>query len=134
MFVQGTANAVEGYRPYLRDGDPITAAAAFARYRVLSVVGMAGVHRELAPSRLPRHETGFAMTVHKAQGSEFDSIALVLPETPTKVLTRELVYTAVAQTMTRVVILGSAEVLREAVKCEVARASGLRERFWSTMT
>jgi exodeoxyribonuclease V alpha subunit len=73
------------------------------------------------------------MTVHKAQGSEFDDVALVLPDTPTRLLTRELVYTAVTRAMKHVDIFGSAEVLRDAIRREVTRASGLRERFWSAV-
>ena len=86
--------------------------------------------RRLAPSRLPRHETVFAMTVHKAQGSEFDEVAVVLPDAATKVLTRELVYTAVTRPRRRVAIFGSIEVFREAVKRPIERASGLHERLW----
>jgi len=94
-------------------------------------VGADGAARVLAPSRLPKHETVFAMTVHKAQGSEFEEVALVLPDTATKVLTRELIYTAVTRAMTRVALFGTAEVLRAAVEREVARASGLRDRLWA---
>jgi exodeoxyribonuclease V alpha subunit len=86
--------------------------------------------RRMAPSRLPRHETVFAMTVHKAQGSEFDEVAVVLPDTATKVLTRELVYTAVTRPRKRVAIFGSVDVFREAVKRPIERASGLHERLW----
>ena len=86
--------------------------------------------RRLAPSRLPRHETVFAMTVHKAQGSEFDEVAVVLPDSATKVLTRELVYTAVTRPRKRVAIFGSIDVFREAVRRPIERASGLKERLW----
>jgi exodeoxyribonuclease V alpha subunit len=86
--------------------------------------------RRLAPSRLPHHETVFAMTVHKAQGSEFDEVAVVLPDTATKVLTRELVYTAVTRPRKRVAIFGSLDAFREAVKRPIERASGLKERLW----
>lgn len=89
--------------------------------------------RALAPSRLPRHETVFAMTVHKAQGSEFDRLAFVLPETATKVLTKELVYTAVTRAMTRVTVFGDASVVRTAAARSVERASGLRERLWNAV-
>lgn len=91
-----------------------------------------GLDRPLAPSRLPSHETVFAMTVHKAQGSEFDDVAVVLPDTATKVLTRELLYTAVTRPRKRVTIFGTLEVFREAVKRPVERASGLRERLWGS--
>lgn len=91
-----------------------------------------GTDRSLAPSRLPAHETVFAMTVHKAQGSEHDAVAVVLPETTTKVLTRELLYTAVTRPRKRVTIFGSIDVFREAVSRPIVRASGLAERLWGT--
>ena len=53
-----------------------------------------GGFRAIAPVRLPRHETAFAMTVHKSQGSEFDGVLVMLPEQRSRVLTRELLYTA----------------------------------------
>lgn len=106
----------------LRDGDGNT--------RVHFVSADGGDVRALAPSRLPRHETAFAMTVHKAQGSEFDHVALVLPDTATKVLTRELIYTAVTRPMSRVTIFGDAEVLRPAITRTLTRTSGLRRRLW----
>ncbi len=83
--------------------------------------------RLLAPGRLPEHQTVFAMTVHKSQGSEFDHVCLVLPAQVSPALTRELLYTAVTRAKTRVTVFGSAEVLRAGVAARVERASGLRE-------
>jgi exodeoxyribonuclease V alpha subunit len=74
-------------------------------------------------------ELGYAMTVHKAQGSEFDSIAIVLPEKPVAVLTRELVYTAVSRSRTSVVIVGDESVLSHAIATRVERFSGLADRL-----
>ncbi len=74
-------------------------------------------------------ELGYAMTVHKAQGSEFDSIALVLPEKPVAVLTRELVYTAVSRSRTSVVIVGDESTLSLAIAARVERFSGLADRL-----
>ena len=85
--------------------------------------------RELAPSRLPRHETVFATTVHKSQGSEVEEVALVLPEASSRVLTRELVYTAVTRGKRAVRVFGGEDALRAAVLRVVERASGLRERL-----
>ena len=86
--------------------------------------------RILAPSRLPQHETVLAMTVHKAQGSEFDEVAVVLPGEPSAVLTRELLYTAVTRPRKRVVLFGGREVIAAAVRTPVQRASRLRQRLW----
>jgi exodeoxyribonuclease V alpha subunit len=100
------------------------------RRRRVHFVTADGEDRPLAPSRLPAHETVFAMTVHKSQGSEFDEVAVVLPDAATKVLTRELLYTAVTRARARVSIFGSADVVRAAVERPIVRASGLRERLW----
>ncbi|MGC1952848.1 MAG: ATP-binding domain-containing protein, partial [Gammaproteobacteria bacterium] len=86
--------------------------------------------RSFAPGRLPPHETVFAMTVHKAQGSEFDEIVVVLPLELTPILTRELVYTAITRARKRVEVWGTEAVLRAAVAQSVRRSSGLQERLW----
>jgi exodeoxyribonuclease V alpha subunit len=93
---------------------------------------VAGKMRDLSPARLPRHETAFALSVHKSQGSEFAEVVFVLPERPSPVLTRELVYTAITRARARVTIFGSEAVLRHAVTTRVERASGLAERLWGT--
>ena len=74
-------------------------------------------------------ELSYAMTVHKAQGSEFDSIAIVLPEKPVAMLTRELIYTAVSRSRTSVVIVGDESVLSNAIDTRVERFSGLADRL-----
>jgi exodeoxyribonuclease V alpha subunit len=93
-------------------------------------VGADGEERRLAPSRLPPHETVFAMTVHKSQGSEFDEVLVILPPMPSPVLTRELLYTAVTRARARVTLLGREDVLRAAIEHRVQRASGLRDLLW----
>lgn len=89
-----------------------------------------GRSRTFAPARLPDHETVFAMTVHKSQGSEFDEVVLVLPDQPSRVLSRELLYTAVTRARHKVTVIGSPEVLRETVSRRARRASGLRDLLW----
>jgi len=86
--------------------------------------------RKLPPARLPAHETVYAMTVHKSQGSEFGRVLLILPDRETEILTRELVYTAVTRASVRVQVMGDAEVFKGAVSRRVRRNSGLRERLW----
>ena len=88
--------------------------------------------RGVVPARLPAHETVFAMTVHKSQGSEFDEVVLVLPPRPSPVLTRELLYTGLTRAKRRVTVVGSAEVLRAGIAERVQRASGLREALWGS--
>jgi exodeoxyribonuclease V alpha subunit len=82
------------------------------------------------PTRLGAVETVFAMTIHKSQGSQFDTAAVVLPDPSSRILTRELLYTAVTRARGRLILLGTEEMVRAAVARPVARASGLRERLW----
>ncbi|MGH1449688.1 MAG: exodeoxyribonuclease V subunit alpha [Pseudomonadaceae bacterium] len=80
----------------------------------------------LLPSRLPPHETVFAMTVHKSQGSEFEHAVLVLPEARNPVLTKELVYTAITRASKHFTLVESRPgVFEEAVRTPVRRISGL---------
>ena len=97
------------------------------RHRVL-VLGR-HARSALAPARLPEHETAFALTVHKSQGSEFQDVLMVLPDAPSQVLTRELLYTAITRTRNTVTILASAEVFSNAVERCITRFSGLRDRL-----
>jgi exodeoxyribonuclease V alpha subunit len=89
-----------------------------------------GKTRAIAPTRLPPHETAFAMTIHKSQGSEFDEVAVLLPPGISPILSRELVYTAVTRAKSRVTIFGDADVVAHAVSRRIERASGLREAIW----
>ncbi|NEV61225.1 exodeoxyribonuclease V subunit alpha [Thiorhodococcus minor] len=87
--------------------------------------GSGGI-RWVLPSRLQAVETAFAMTVHKSQGSEFDHTALVLPDKPSPVLTRELIYTAITRSKDSFTLLYRADgVLRDALERQVLRMSGL---------
>jgi exodeoxyribonuclease V alpha subunit len=86
--------------------------------------------RFLLPSRLPPHETVFATTVHKSQGSEFDAVSIVLPNVPSKLLVRELLYTAVTRARKQVDVFGRAELVASAIQRPIERASGLRQRLW----
>lgn len=86
--------------------------------------------RTIPPARLPEHETAFAMTVHKSQGSEFDEVALVLPpggESP--VVTRELIYTGVTRARQRVLVCAGMEALGLGLKRRLERDSGLLARL-----
>ena len=83
---------------------------------------------------MPTHETAFAMTVHKAQGSEFDEVLLMLPAAPNRVLTRELLYTAVTRARRRVVLVGTGAVLSAAIAARTQRHSGLLARLREAAT
>jgi exodeoxyribonuclease V alpha subunit len=84
-----------------------------------------GPPRSFAPAGLPEHETVFATTVHKAQGSEYAEVVVVLPRDPSPLLTRELLYTAVTRASSKVLLLGSEQRIREAVSTPTQRMSGL---------
>jgi exodeoxyribonuclease V alpha subunit len=90
-----------------------------------------GGWRAISPGRLPEHETAYAMTVHKSQGSEFNCVIMVLPERASLVLSRALLYTAITRATDRLEIWGSTEILEEAIRYRVRRASGLRDRLCS---
>ncbi len=81
----------------------------------------------LHPSRLQEVETVYALTVHKSQGSEFTHVALVMPDQPSQVLTRELLYTGITRARDHLTLLrpGSAGVMTQAVARRVLRATGL---------
>ncbi|MSP24477.1 MAG: exodeoxyribonuclease V subunit alpha [Myxococcales bacterium] len=85
--------------------------------------------RAVPAARLPRHETAYAMTIHKSQGSEVTEVAVVLPERPSSFATRELVYTAVSRATRRVRLYGTVETLTAAVGCSSHRTSGLGARL-----
>ena len=74
-------------------------------------------------------ELAFAMTVHKAQGSEYDDVALLLPEAPMALLSRELLYTALSRSRRAVVMCGSPTVLAAGVARPLTRSSGVGEKL-----
>jgi exodeoxyribonuclease V alpha subunit len=93
----------------------------------------AGVERKLLPLRLPEHETAYAMTVHKSQGSEFDRVLLILPDQDFPLLTRELIYTGLTRAKEFVEIWGAEDILRAAVDRRIQRTSGLRDALWGEL-
>ncbi len=89
-----------------------------------------GSIRALAPGRLPAVETAWAMTVHKSQGSEFDHVTVVLPNEESRVMSRELFYTAVTRARRSVTIVGTEATLRSAIAQRTERTSGLGQRLF----
>ena len=85
--------------------------------------------RAFHPAALPAHESAFAMTVHKAQGSEFDTVWLLLPARGNRVLSRELVYTGITRARRALHVAGSEAVIREALARHAGRWSGLGWRL-----
>lgn len=85
--------------------------------------------RAWLPAALPAYESAFAMTVHKAQGSEFGEVALVLPERGARVISRELIYTGLTRCRHGVTLWASEPVLREGIARRAQRWSGLAARL-----
>ena len=89
-----------------------------------------GVRRFL-PQRLPEHQTVYAMTVHKSQGSEFNHVLLILPDKAYPLMTRELIYTGLTRARQKITIWGREPVIRTAISRRIDRSSGLREGLWN---
>ena len=85
--------------------------------------------RAFHPAALPAHESAFAMTVHKAQGSEFEEVWLQLPRHDSRVLSRELVYTGLTRARGRLHLAGRADILQQALQRHASRISGLAWRL-----
>ncbi|VFP80741.1 exodeoxyribonuclease V subunit alpha [Candidatus Erwinia haradaeae] len=81
---------------------------------------------------LPSHDTAFAMTIHKSQGSEFDHAIVILPNQIIPVLTRQLVYTAITRAKRKLTIYSKKLIFESAVRSCVSRQSGLRDRIFSS--
>ena len=88
-----------------------------------------GSVKSVQPSRLPEHETAWAMTVHKSQGSEFNHAALILPSQLSPVVTRELIYTAITRARNRLSLYTDERVLVQAIATRTERRSGLSAIF-----
>ncbi|HEY8328430.1 MAG TPA: exodeoxyribonuclease V subunit alpha [Rhodanobacter sp.] len=88
--------------------------------------------RSYSPRALPAHESAWAITIHRSQGSEYHDVAVLLPPEPdNRVLTRELVYTAISRARTHAEIWTTDDSLRAALARPIRRQGGLRERLQS---
>ena len=79
-------------------------------------------------------ELCYAMTVHKAQGSEFDAVAVIMPDKDLPILTREILYTAVSRARSSVTIVGARDIIQIALARRIERYSGLREQLTQCQT
>jgi exodeoxyribonuclease V alpha subunit len=121
-YVRGLFNGDQGLVVTFDSGDsnevhPMLVVARGGKLEALPI----GSHTAIAPS--------FAMTVHKAQGSEFDHVALVLPDVDHPLLTRELIYTAITRARRSVLVVGPRDVLARAVSRTTLRSSGVAARL-----
>ena len=88
-----------------------------------------GSIKKYLPARIPHCETVFAMTIHKSQGSEFEEILIILPETISPVLTKELLYTAITRAKKTIKLVANEAVFSSTVHQRVQRVTGLINRF-----
>ena len=88
-------------------------------------------YKSFSPVRLPAHETTWAMTIHKSQGSEFNQVVLILPHEEMPLLTRQLIYTGITRAKEQVSIVASESVLVTGVKAEVVKATRIEQSLSS---
>lgn len=88
-----------------------------------------GSVKSVLPSRIPEHETAYAMTIHKSQGSEFPTTVIVLPTQFSPLLTKELIYTGITRAKSNLVIYADSQVLLKATKKKTDRLSGLQQKL-----
>lgn len=86
-------------------------------------------YRMVPVTRMPEHDTVHALTIHKSQGSEYEHVVVVLPDHDSRIVTRELLYTAITRARTKVTIVGSRETIEQAVLTPIVRATGLSRRL-----
>jgi len=82
------------------------------------------------PLQINKFENSFAVTVHKSQGSEYDTVLLVLPDKDNRLLTKELLYTAATRAKKKLIIMGTEEVFVRACDIRTERMSGLNNKLW----
>ena len=95
-------------------------------------VAFGGSHgvRLIGPTQLPSTETVHAMTIHKSQGSQFERVVVLVPGQESRLLTRELLYTAVTRARSEVTVVGTEAAIRAAITRRVTRSSGLGAALW----
>ena len=98
--------------------------------RLVAAFERSGGVAEVSPTRLAAVDTVYAMTVHKSQGSQFQTVAFIVPAVGSRLLTRELLYTAVTRAQEKLILVGAEDPIRSAVGRPISRASGLRGALW----
>ncbi|WP_299880251.1 exodeoxyribonuclease V subunit alpha [uncultured Cocleimonas sp.] len=96
-----------------------------------STADVSHAYKSFSPVRLPAHETTWAMTIHKSQGSEFNQVVLILPHEEMPLLTRQLIYTGITRAKEQVSIVASEGVLVTGVKAEVVKATRIEQMLKS---
>ncbi|WP_413283883.1 exodeoxyribonuclease V subunit alpha [Vibrio sp. MA40-2] len=88
-----------------------------------------GSVKAVLPSRIPEHDTAYAMTIHKSQGSEFPTTVMVLPNQYSKILSKELIYTGVTRAKNKLIVFADNQVMIKGAKTKTQRLSGLKSRL-----
>ena len=117
------------YGLQLFNGDTGVVVAA-GEHRLVAAFERGGAVVQVSPTRLAAVDTVYAMTVHKSQGSQFKTVAFLVPNADSRLLTRELLYTAVTRAQERLILVGTEGSIRTAVARPITRASGLRGLLW----
>lgn len=97
--------------------------------RMDALFGLPADFQQVPVTRLEHVATVHALTIHKSQGSEYDHAVIVLPEQPSRIVTRELLYTGVTRARAKVTVVGPREVIKAAITTPIRRATGLAERL-----
>jgi exodeoxyribonuclease V alpha subunit len=100
------------------------------RGRLVAAFERQGAIAEVSPTRLAAVDSVYAMTVHKSQGSQYEAVAFLLPGPDSRILTRELLYTAVTRARERLIVVGPERSIRAAIGRPITRASRLRSALW----
>ena len=103
--------------------------AGSASRALRAAIDGSGGRLDLATSRVAQVETMHALTIHKSQGSQADEVVVILPPPESRLLTRELFYTALTRAKKRVVVVGSPADVEAAIERRAVRATGLRQRL-----
>lgn len=85
---------------------------------------------EISPARIQHYEPAFAITVHKSQGSEFEDVAILLPNEMNSILSKEILYTSVTRARRNTLVVANKEILKQTVEHSVHRKSGVKQKIW----
>jgi exodeoxyribonuclease V alpha subunit len=94
-----------------------------------AIFGLPGQSLRVPVAQLEDIDTVHAFTIHKSQGSEYDHVVVVLPDRPSRIVTRELLYTGITRARTKVTIVGLRHVIAAAIETPIRRATGLAARL-----
>lgn len=87
----------------------------------------------ISATRLKEYEPAFAITIHKSQGSEFEEVAIVLPNKINTILSKEILYTAVTRARQSTLIIANEVILKKTIERSVSRKSGVQQKVWSDL-